>query len=242
MPNPGRQRDLTHFWQRFQIQADCPNLVRRGQSLSHAKFYFAQSSISILRQIHKPLLWSGGTSMRLAVGITFIALAYGVAQAQGVDWKFYGGGNVDGQESGCFYEADGLVTGPDKRIKVWTKCLPLTDLGDLDPKTDLGKKITEAIAPKIVQHYVPPFAKLQKEITSGQVVGMMTMEVAAGIANIQPQARVLYELNCAERMIRPLSIQIRINNELRTKDKPDDWVHAPPETNGNTLLIMLCQP
>jgi hypothetical protein len=179
--------------------------------------------------------------MRLVISVAFIIVTCGVAQAQGVDWKVYGPEEFDGQESICLYDAGGVVKGPDRRIKVWTKCLSVKDIMAIDNKGDLGKKIAETAADKIAKKYIPPFTML-KEHTSFQLSGVVILEVAANIADIKPQARVLYELNCAERMIRALSIQIRINNELITKDKPHDWVHAPPETNGNSLLLMLCQP
>jgi hypothetical protein len=178
--------------------------------------------------------------MRLVIGVAFIIVTCSVTYAQDVDWKVYGPGEVDGQASICLYDS-GVIKGPDKRIKVWTKCLSGKDLEAIDVKGDPGKKILETAAHKIARKYIPPIVLL-KEHTSNQLLGVVISEVAAGIADIKPQARVLYELNCAERMIRALNIQIRINNELRTKDKPDDWVHAPPETNGNTLLRMLCQP
>jgi len=65
-------------------------------------------------------------------------------------------------------------------------------------------------------------------------------EETANISNIQPRARIFYELNCSDRMLRELSIYVQANGKAGSRDKPGDWSNVPPEGNGASLLKILC--
>src|SRR5260221_9204975 len=98
--------------------------------------------------------------MRKSLIACVFALAL-TASAQGadVDWKMYGtafdGGGV------CFYDAKGVARTPDEHIRVWTKCLSQKDLDSVDIKSELGKKIIENAARKVIDSYVPPIALVE---------------------------------------------------------------------------------
>jgi hypothetical protein len=94
-------------------------------------------------------------------------------------------------------------------------------------------------AQKYLQHYVPPIVKLENMGTD-QRIDAIQYEVTADIGDIQPQATILYELNCSQKMARELSTDIVVNGKHGFRDKPSDWMYTPPEGNGTRLLQMLC--
>jgi hypothetical protein len=159
-------------------------------------------------------------------------------QALSVDWKYYGGAAIDGK-SECFYDAKGVVQGPDGSIRVWTKCLLQKDLDSIDIKKDFDGRILENAAKKLALHYVPPIATVES-IDVTQSVAITLYEETANISNLQPRANVFYDLNCSERMLRELSTNFQVNGKSGSRDKPSDWKYVPPEGNGARLLKLLC--
>jgi hypothetical protein len=167
-----------------------------------------------------------------------LASAAPIVSAQGleVDWKLYGGASFGGQ-SLCFYDQKGLTRQPDGHIRIWTKCISKTELEDA--LNDPDKKIVEATAQKVIQGYVPPVLKLpQTNATDATVI--IEYEEVADLGAVQPQSRIFYELNCPDRMLRELSLDLNINGRVGSKHKPADWKYIPPETNGAALLKLLC--
>src|ERR1700688_4709652 len=81
-----------------------------------------------------------------------------LAQALSVDWKYYGGAQLDGK-SGCFYDAKGVAKTGDAHVRVWTKCLLYKDMDNFDIQKDFGGKIVENSAHKIAGYYMPPYAE-----------------------------------------------------------------------------------
>jgi hypothetical protein len=66
-------------------------------------------------------------------------------------------------------------------------------------------------------------------------------EQIANISNIEPHAKIFYELNCSERMSRELNMYFQVNGKNGSRDKPSDWKFVSPEGNGARLLKILCQ-
>jgi hypothetical protein len=179
--------------------------------------------------VHKPL-----------IGCAFVLALTAFARAADVDWKMYGTASTFGGAV-CFYEGNGVARTADTHMRVWTKCLLQKDLDSLDFKSELGKKVIENAARKVTDIYVPPIA-LVEDINFDQAMGVTTYEETANLSNIQPHARFFYELNCSERMMRELSIQVRdLNGKERFSDKPTDWKYVAPETNAARLLKILCR-
>lgn len=174
-----------------------------------------------------------------AVGFLLWVLAATTAPAQllDVDWKLYGAASVSGQ-SFCFYDEKGITQQPDGHIRVWTKCIPQSELDGAFEK-DPDKKIVEATAQKVARYYVPPIAKLQN-LDANDAMVMTGYEEVADLAGIPPQSRIFYELNCRDRMLRELSIDLNINGQIGSKNKPGEWKFVSPEGNGASLLKLLC--
>jgi hypothetical protein len=161
------------------------------------------------------------------------------AQELNIDWKFYGGASVDRDHSRCFYDAKGIVRGPQGQIRVWTKCILQKDMDSIDVEKDFDGKILELTAQKVAHYYVPPIARLET-IDVDQSMTITQYKETANIANIQPHASIFYELNCPERMLRELSIYVQANGKSGSRNKPGDWKHVPPEGNGARLIRLLC--
>jgi hypothetical protein len=158
-----------------------------------------------------------------------------LAQGLGVDWKLYGGANVGG-ESLCFYDAKGLIQQPTGHLRVWTKCVSKGEVDAIFDK-DGDKRIIEATAEKVMSGYVPPIAGIQNV----DLMVITAYEEVADMAALQPQSRIFYELNCPDRMLRELSIDLNVDGRIGSRNKPSDWKYVSPETNGAALLKILCQ-
>jgi hypothetical protein len=157
------------------------------------------------------------------------------AQSLDVDWKFYGSAS----QNMCFYDAKGMTRVHGDHIRVWTKCLRRKDLDSIDIQKPANRQILEGTAQKVAQHYIPPIAATE-ESTADQRVFVTEYEVMADLAGIAPQVSIFHELNCPERMVRELSISVKVNGKIGFSDKPSAWRYVGPETNGARLLRMLC--
>jgi hypothetical protein len=174
----------------------------------------------------------------LAILFAFVVAPAALAQALSVDWKFYGGAALD-EKSECFYDAKGVVQGPDAHLRVWTKCLLQKDLDSIDIKKDFDGKILENAGQKVAHHYVPPIATVEP-IDDNQSIVITQYEETANIGNIEPHSNIFYELNCSERMLRELSMHFLVNGKSGSFNQPSDWKYVPPEGNGASLLKLLC--
>jgi hypothetical protein len=176
--------------------------------------------------------------------LTYILLAIvgasvGSAQALEVDWKYYGGAPTDDGESVCFFDVAGIVREPDSHMRVWTKCLLQKDIEGIDIKNDFDGRILEDTAKQVAHYYVPPIAAIET-VNVDQAMEITRYEETADIASLQPSARIFYELNCPERMMRELSIYIQTKGKIGSIEKPSQWKYVPPEGNGARLLKILC--
>ena len=179
-------------------------------------------------QIQKTLILS-------LVGL-FASLADLHAQAVGVDWKLYGLANI--KTSGpteCFLESKGVTNWPDHHVRVWTKCLSQNDIDDLDSQKESLGQVMKNTAEKLERGYMPPLAQV-RHIDANEIMVI----IAANISSIQPQSRILYELDCAGQMTKELSIDIQVQGKSGKINSPGQWQYAAPETNGAALLKILC--
>jgi hypothetical protein len=179
--------------------------------------------------------------MRIALAIAAALIATtSFAQEPDVDWKFYGGARLTDEASGCFFDAKGVTPLPENHLRVWTKCSLMKDMDNIDVAKDFNGKIMEDAAHKIANYYVPPLATVEKlEVQQAQAITMY--EEIANSGYIQPQSRILYELDCPKQMLRELSISIQTDGKSSSINKPRDWQYIPPEGNAATLSKILCR-
>ena len=166
---------------------------------------------------------------------TFALMLASPALAADVDWKLYGapGGTV------CFYEADGVTRTADRHVGVWTKCLPQTEIDNVDFNAPPNDRIVNNVTRKVRDKYVPPIALVQ-DLDHGQIVIVITYEEIANLSPIRPNVGIYYELNCSERMVRRLTTYVRVNGREGFDEEPSDWEDVEPEGNVAMLLKLLC--
>ena len=159
-----------------------------------------------------------------------------LALAADVDWKLYGapGGSV------CFYEANGVTRTTDRHIGVWTKCLPQTEIDNVDFNAASNDRIVNNVTRKVLDKYVPPIALVQ-DLDHDQIVIVIGSEEIANLSPIQPNVVIYYELNCSERMVRRLTTYVRVNGREGFDEEPSDWEDVEPEGNVAMLLKLLCR-
>lgn len=172
--------------------------------------------------------------MRKLFAIIFVTLiSISAGRGQTVDWKFYGGADVGG-ESVCFYDANGVSRTGDQHVRVWTKCLPWSEVKKVD-----SDDLTKTGARKIEEGYVPPLVVIGVS-KFDKVPEIVSIEEIADIAVIKPVSKILYELNCSEHMLRELSIDITDAGREGLSDAPRPWKYIAPESNGARLQQLLC--
>jgi hypothetical protein len=164
-----------------------------------------------------------------------------VAIASDVDWKLYGSSTVSGDVNLCFFDLRGAVEAPDRHIKVWTKCLQKRDMEHIDIKKDFDGKILKNAARKIIDRYIPPIS-LVEDTNFDQAMEVATFEEIADVGDIQPVARIFYELDCPKKMLRELSIEVvDSGGRSGSKHSASEWKYVAPETNGERLRKILCE-
>ena len=97
----------------------------------------------------------------------------------------------------------------------------------------------ETAVRKIAHGYVPPIIAIGK-MEFDKIADVTGAEETADNGDIQSYSRIFYELNCSDKMLRELSITFIENDKSGSSDKPRDWKYVAPETNGTTLLQILC--
>lgn len=166
------------------------------------------------------------------------------AQSGDADWQMYGGVTLSkemGGEQRSFFDAAGVVRRSDGHIEVWTKSLSVKDMDRVQGKPgDLRTKIINRVLDKQTHGYLPPFSVATSPNDKNSHLQTSMDEVTADMADIEPSARIMYELDCSNRLLRELSIQLTHNGKSQYVEKPADWKHVPPETSGFMLLKLLC--
>jgi hypothetical protein len=182
-----------------------------------------------------------GRTSTVVLAVALVALTLeSTAMAADVDWKMYGTASVEDAEI-CFYDAKGVTRPTNNLTRVWTKCVSKKALGNIDFDGAIGKSVVESAAHKVLDNYVPPIAMVDDAIDFNQALAIIQYEEIANIVGIAPNARLFYEINCPDRMIRVLSTYLKVKGKDSYINKPSDWKHVSPESNGATLLKLMCR-
>jgi hypothetical protein len=176
---------------------------------------------------------------RLVALLAFAGISGIYAQTGDSDWQEYGLSKVDKLSVFLFFDAAGIVRRGSDHVEVWTKALSLKALDRADTTASTGKKILKFFNQRLARHYRPPIAALM-ELDRKKLIEVMMDEAAANVGDIEANARVLYELDCTNRLLRELSTYAVLDGKTQYKDTPDEWRHVPPETIGANLLKLAC--
>jgi hypothetical protein len=177
--------------------------------------------------------WSA--TLFLIMGLTVLATS-----CPGADWKYFGATMLDRGEAIGFYDAEGVEQLSTGNVKVWTKAF--TDKAEFARAANRKTNIDSA-AKKLSEYYVPPLCLVDSKDCEKfeTVVNMVSWEVTANDAYLQPRVRILFEIDCGNRMIRTLStILYKKRGISGSESTPGAWEHISPETNSDTLRKILC--
>jgi hypothetical protein len=133
----------------------------------------------------------------------------------------------------------GVVRTPERLVRVRTKCFSRKDLDGVDVDKDFAGTISKNAARKMQDGYMPPIG-LVEEIDFDHALVISMYEEIANISDIQPQATISYEFNCPQKIVRELSIDLRVNGQGGSKNTPSNWRYVPSEGNEASLRKILC--
>jgi len=160
------------------------------------------------------------------------------AQHLDVDWKYFGVSSHHEQLL-LFYDASGMERTLDGHIRVWAKGLSLKSVNRVLNAKKLPQPLLDRVASKVAAGYRLSYSDYAK-VTYDQYLNFVTCEEIADAGDIQPTMRILYDLDCAGRMFRELTIAVDTGGKSGSSDKPREWKHIPPETNTAALAKLVC--
>lgn len=166
-----------------------------------------------------------------------LCIAVASAQIKATDWKVYGYSKYKSETVALFYSAGEVRALPGGHVEIWTKALNQKDIEHA--YESLSKAQQARLVEKIAAGYVPPYASITK-VTPDQLIDLSASEEIANGSDIQPMARVLYELDCSDEVYRELSTHTWIGGKAEISDTVSAWHHVPPETPASSLLSLAC--
>jgi hypothetical protein len=165
------------------------------------------------------------------VGCLFVTPAIA---ADAPNWKLFGGTD----DSFLYYAAGNIERLPNDHLRVWTKGLSVKQVNSAAERAVKDKGSLSRIAFATVVDS-PPLSEV-KTLSKDEITDIVIEEDVANHSELQPVIRVLYELDCAGKMMRTLSIYVRKDGKTGHSNSPDEWMYVPPETNAATLHALLC--
>jgi hypothetical protein len=158
--------------------------------------------------------------------------------AADADWRIYGFAKTDGEEA-LFYLSSDVRPQADGRIQFWVKGLDWHQIDTIFNSPEPDKSLAERAAKKVLAGYVAPYA-VTHNVSQDEHVNLIVAEEIANEAKLQPITRILYELDCKQRLLRELSMEFTINGKQQFSKTTNEWTHIAPETNGAVLEAVLC--
>jgi len=162
------------------------------------------------------------------------------ARAAEVDWTFTGqvGDGEEAQE--CFFDAKSVKKQDSGHLRVWTKCMLLRDMKDVDIKKEHNGRILDDAADRVLEKYKPKVSTIV-EIDDDQVFQFNLFEVIADISSVEKSLGMLLEINCGEEMGRTLEIYVKKDGKSGFIDKPGVWHYIAPEGNEAIIYKLSCK-
>lgn len=180
--------------------------------------------------------------MRRVLFISLIIIALlKVAEAQGAEWKFIGGLTLlEGVEALAFYDTETVAYKSSGNIRVWIKEITQPEAKRVMKKEE--KQIVERSAKKLASGYFPPYSLANLKTSFDEAVDIIAWEELANSSQIKARAKILFEINCKEKMIRSISVTVFKNaGGVASSQNPGEWSYISPESNGETLQRILCK-
>ncbi|MCE5265870.1 MAG: hypothetical protein LLG97_20360 [Deltaproteobacteria bacterium] len=159
------------------------------------------------------------------------------------DWKYAGGALPDREIGNTleFYDAETVEYLSNGDVKVWVKAI---DKSDVDGLVAGEKAIMTKAAEKTAKSYYPPYflSNPDPDASADACIEMILWEEAANHDDVKPRAKMLYEINCRERMIQTVSaITYKRDGTTTFASDFDRWSPIPPGSTGDVLRRILCK-
>jgi hypothetical protein len=172
---------------------------------------------------------------------TFFIFVLCSLEANGADWKYYGGTVLSKNKTViAYYDSESVEYLSNGNVKVWTKVVIPEEVEKILKKKEVIKKAAE----KVIQKYSPPYCLLNPypKTSFDDYMNIIAWEEAANQDKIKSRARIFFEIDCKEKKIRVLSTTIYENNGgvVKGSDNPDNWSYISPETNADTIKNIVC--
>jgi len=186
-------------------------------------------------------MWRKLSAIVILVGVIF--LTGFVTDELRANWK-YAGGTLPEKGSAhtlAFFDADNVQYLSNGDVQVWIKAI---DASEIDTIVGKEKEITKKAAEKMAKSYYPPYFLSNPDPDPGvdMYLEIIEWEEAANHADIRPRARLLYEINCKERMIQTVSaITYKSDGTTTFASDFDRWSPIVPESTGDALRNILCK-
>ena len=177
----------------------------------------------------------------LFIVLTIISLLT-VTEAQSEEWKFFGGTTLlKGEKTISYYDTESIEYGSIGNIKVWTKTVTQSEFQKIVQQEQ--SQIVDKSAKKIANGYVPPYSLfVSKNTNFDEVIDIVTWEEVANSFQIKPRVKILFEINCKEKRIRTISVTyFKDDGGVASSKNSGEWSYISPESNGETLQIILCK-
>lgn len=157
----------------------------------------------------------------------------GLAHADGpADWKVYGFTDAK-PPTVLFYLSSEIVRTPG-HVQVWIKALETKKLNGFN---DVKSPAIEKTVTLLRNAYAPPLGTVTT-LPKDQIPMITTYEQLADLGTITPSLKILYEIDCSQRLTRVLSV----STATVSSDVALQWEHIPPETTIETLSKLTCTP
>jgi hypothetical protein len=158
----------------------------------------------------------------------------GIAHADGpADWKVYGFTSTKPQAV-MFYLNSEIVRTPE-HVQVWTKSLDTKKLEGFF--NDVKSPAFDKTVTLWRNGYTPPLGTVFP-LSKERAAMITSYEQLADLATITPSLRILYEIDCSQKLTRVLSVI----TPAESLDMVRHWEHIPPESTIETLSKLTCTP
>lgn len=165
-------------------------------------------------------------------GATALLAFAGLSHADGTaDWKLYAFSATKPQTA-MFYLSSEIVRTPG-HVQVWMKAL---DIKKLNGFNDAKSPALEKTKTLLRNDYAPPLGTVTT-LTKDRVIMITAYEQLADLGTITPSLKILYEIDCSQRLTRVLSV----STPTVSSDVSLGWEHIPPETTLETLSKLTCK-
>jgi len=142
------------------------------------------------------------------------------------------------EDTSQFFAMGDVERLPNGNLQVWTKGLSVEQVNSAvdraaKSKDDRGRMVWATIVAE-------PAISQVKHLNQDELFNAAIEEDVANHSDLQPVTRVLYEVDCSNKLMRALSVYARKNGKSEVSNHPGEWMHIPPETNAANLHALLC--